>query len=412
MMNLALSCRTMYYAMIVRLWHTLQPRSHMVLRKLKNTLEGRHGSWKSMDPQYSRQVRVFRWSSLKDDPTMTTTTTTTNNVNTTITTTTTTHMFLERPFFDHFLFPRLQRLEFSYAAAQDFAVAPMIRAARHTLRHVDLSHCYCLSTEAISSLLSAPARLETVILYGCGKIDGGALVRLVRQHGATLKCLRLTDITDVVLDAILHYCPLLEDLGLEHCSEEGVSEAGLARFAQAAPRHLSRLRLRDIANLTTPHLGRMAHGLVHLDLSECARIRDLAVLAPLCPALQVLCLAYQAGVSTSAIQQFALYCHDLHHLDVSGSNSSSSEHALLLEDALDPARLGALRELNLSGLEAQLSPDLLFRLLTLLPSLHELCLGVAYDLADAVAILDQINHPRQLYRMNVEKCHTICRIDS
>ncbi|KAI8338232.1 hypothetical protein BC941DRAFT_513213 [Chlamydoabsidia padenii] len=383
MMSLATSCRTMYYVMMVRLWHTLQPRSHMVLRKLKNTLDGRHKHL-LLDPQYHRHVRVFRWSTVYTD----------------------THMF-ERPFFDHFLFPRLDRLEFSYAAAQDSAVGPMIRAARHTLRYLDLSHCYCLSTDAISPLLGlAQPRLETVILYGCGKIDSGALVTLVKEHHRTLRCLRLTDITDELLDAI-RQCHHLVDLGLEHCSDDTISPGGLARFAQGASRRLVRLRMRDIAHLTSDHLKHMVTSeLVHLDLSECARVDDLGGIARLCPSLQVLNLAYQSGVTTRAIQQFSLHCQDLHQLDVSGSRS------LLTEDAFDPARLVALRELNLSGLEAQLSPGLVFRLLTLLPALRELCLGVAYDLAEAATILDQVNLPHLVYQMNVEKCHTICRIDS
>ncbi|KAI8084499.1 uncharacterized protein BX664DRAFT_283104 [Halteromyces radiatus] len=390
MLNMALSCRTMYYAMIVRLWHTLQPRSHMVLRKLKNTLDGKGRHLKTnLDPQYNRLVRVFRWS-LKEDVT--------------------THMF-ERPFFDGFIFPRLDQLVFSYAAAQDSSVAPMIRASSY-LRYVDLSHCYCLSTDAIQPLLDMPLpRLETLILYGCGKIESKALATLIQRHHRTLTCLRLTDITDDLLD-VIQQCHHLQDLGLEHCSDY-LTYDGLSRFAHALEKQhiqLTRLRFRDIANLTSEHMERIAFSsglsLVHLDMSECARITSdgLAHMAPHCPSLDTLCLAYQSGVTDTSIQQFSQSCHQLKHLDVSGSRSLT-DHAFA---ARGPPM--GLTSLNLSGLESQLSSDLIYQLLIQLPALQELCLGVAYDLKEAMVILDQVNASGLLYEMNVEKCHTICRL--
>ncbi|ORZ08163.1 hypothetical protein BCR42DRAFT_495614 [Absidia repens] len=442
MLAVALSCRTMYYAMIARLWHTLHPRSHMELRKLKNTLDGAAGtagwpgktistSLSTLDPQYNRQVRVFRWS-LKEDVT--------------------THMF-ERPFFDHFLFPRLHTLVFSYAAAQDSSVATMIKAAVHHLRYVDLSHCYCLSSDAIQPLLFQPhGFLTTLILYGCGKIDPHTLVQLIHHHHTTLTCVRLTDITDTVLDS-LQPCAHLQDLGLEHCSDDDLTEPALTRFTRHQPWQMRRLRFRDIASLTSTHLANLMarKSLVHLDMSECSRITSdgLARLACLCPRLDTLTLAYQTGVSNSSLRAFATHCPVLRHLDVAGSHTTSSalrrrwtttttttttaaaaaaaaaagddddddgadgEAAdVLTDDAFLAGRFDALHTLNLSGLaSSQLSTDLIYHVLLQWPALQELCLGVAYDLTEAKRILANVNATGScFYQMNVEKCHTICRV--
>ncbi|CAO3599349.1 unnamed protein product [Absidia cylindrospora] len=366
-------------------------------------------------PQYNRQVRVFRWL-LKEDVS--------------------THMF-ERPFFDHFLFPRLHTLVFSYAAAQDSSVAPMIKAAVHHLRYVDLSHCYCLSSEAIQPLLLQPhGFLTTLILYGCGKIDPQTLVQLIHHHHTTLTCVRLTDITDTILDS-LQQCTQLQDLGLEHCSDDDLTEPALTRFTLTRqPWHMQRLRFRDIANLTSTHLANMmaAKTLVHLDMSECSRITSdgLAHLAFLCPRLDTLTLAYQTGVSNPSLRAFATHCPVLRHLDVAGSNTTSSalrrwttttttttaaaavvdEADVLTDDAFLAGRFDTLHTLNLSGLaSSQLSTDLIYHVLLQWPALQELCLGVAYDLTEAKRILANVNATGScLYQMNVEKCHTICRV--
>ncbi|KAI7873119.1 uncharacterized protein EV154DRAFT_528894 [Mucor mucedo] len=166
LLNLALTCRALYYESCFRLWNTLNPKSHRTLRKIKNTLE--------TTDEYNKLVWKFRWSAREDAH------------------------HLERLFFDSFLFPNLRELEFSNAATQDYIVYPMIAASPY-LRSLNLSQCYCLSTDAIRPLLSMPGnRLESLTLYGCGNIDPQVMADIIYRHSATLKRLRLTDINDRV----------------------------------------------------------------------------------------------------------------------------------------------------------------------------------------------------------------------
>ncbi|KAI9308510.1 hypothetical protein BJ944DRAFT_99912 [Cunninghamella echinulata] len=490
MLNVALSCRVFYYAMIGRLWHTIQPQSYMMLRKIKNALDGKGRHWKTqLDPQYHYLVKEFKCQ-LKDDFTSINRSYLSSPSSSSSTTAT-----IERPFFDSFLFPKLNKFIFSYAAAQDNSIAPILRASHH-LRYIDLSHCYCLSTEAIQPLLDLPtSRLETVILYGCGKIESSALITLIEQHHQTLTCLKLTDITDGVLNAI-QKCHQLRDFGLEHCSDDSLTYSAITKFTNSlisstttsisslpsssyssalstTNSYLSsssslissslaytssssslaltktkntaltlssslstinnnnnnknnkiqfnKLRLRDIPNLKSEHLIAIAisshTSLIHLEMSECSKITSegLIELARHCPNLETVCLAYQPGMTNTVLQSFAQHCQRLKQLDITGNYS--------LTDACFLYKPMHLISLNISGLETQFSHNLIYQLLLQLPHLHELCLGVAFDLNEAFSILDQVNHHFQgnnnnhdhghaeniIYDLNVEKYHTICR---
>ncbi|KAF7732594.1 hypothetical protein EC973_003341 [Apophysomyces ossiformis] len=382
LLSVALCCTVFYHVASCRLWRTLHPRSHMTLRKIKNTLDGRSRNKRSCF-QYNHLVWQFCWSDV------------------------TSHMF-ERQFFNSFQFPNLLHLEFSYAAAQDQAVAHMISASPH-LRYVDLSHCYCLSTEAIMPLLSTPEnRLHTLILYGCGKISQNALVTLIRRHSKSLRCLKLTDINDEVLTAIQD-CTI-EDLGLEHCSN--LSAEALDKFFGQAQQTqpLTRLRMRDIHHLTTDHMEAIAKTsprLQYFDLSECSRVADRGFmqLARHCTDLQHLMLAYQVGVTDLALQLFMRNCRRLKHVDLSGCRLLTDEafRTSLNEGA------EALESLNISGLE-ELSSEIIQELLLRLPNIQEISLGVAYDLTDAIHLLRQVNADQVIFYIDVDKCHTICRI--
>lgn len=280
LLNLALTCRALYHTSCFGLWNTLNPKSHRILRKIKNTLD--HTS------TYNKYVWKFCLSSKQDIH------------------------HLERFFFDHFLFPNLRELKFSNAAAQDHILYPMIASAQKSLSSLNLSKCYCLSTTAIKPLLSmSPHQLESLVLYGCGKMDSQVLVEIIHRHCRTLKRLRLTDVNDAIMDAIQH-CKKLNDLGLEHCSDISLSTASLTRFFASMSKNqvqLTHLRLRDIDSLTCQHLRVIAKSpnrasLVHFDMSECNRINaeGISWLATECINLHTLLLAYQEGVTNQAIQ--------------------------------------------------------------------------------------------------------------
>ncbi|CEP17415.1 hypothetical protein [Parasitella parasitica] len=333
---------------------------------------------------------------------------------------------LERFFFDNFLFPNLRVLEFSNAAAQDHILYPMIAAAKKSLSSLNLSQCYCLSSAVIKPLLTmAPHQMESLVLYGCGKMSSHILADIIHRHCNTLKRIRLTDANDAILDAI-QKCKKLSDLGLEHCSDATLSSSALSNFFTSLSRHqaqLTHLRLRDINSLTSQHLRIIANtptiqtSLVHFDMSECNRIdsEGISWLATECIHLESLLLAYQEGVTNQAIQLFIQNCQLLKHVDVSGCRLLT-DHAFypVLNNASSNLITVALETLNISGLD-QISPSLIFQLLNKISSLQELCLGVTYDLDEADLILQIMNsdttHSR-FYYLDMEKFCTICKLPS
>ncbi|OAD07797.1 hypothetical protein MUCCIDRAFT_182237 [Mucor lusitanicus CBS 277.49] len=353
LLNLALTCRALYHTSCFGLWNTLNPKSHRILRKIKNTLD--HTS------TYNKE------------------------------------------------------LKFSNAAAQDHILYPMIASAQKSLSSLNLSKCYCLSTTAIKPLLSmSPHQLESLVLYGCGKMDSQVLVEIIHRHCRTLKRLRLTDVNDAIMDAIQH-CKKLNDLGLEHCSDTSLSTASLTRFFASMSKNqvqLTHLRLRDIDSLTCQHLRVIAKSpnrasLVHFDMSECNRINaeGISWLATECINLHTLLLAYQEGL-------FIQNCHQLKHVDVSGCRLLTDHAFFPLLDAIDDNLMKiALETLNVSGLDL-LSPSLIHQLLSKISSLQKLCLGVTYDLDEADHILHSINHHdnQHRYYMDTEKFYTICKL--
>lgn len=180
---------------------------------------------------------------------------------------------------------------------------------RH-LQHVDFSHCYCLTTDAIRPLLNMPpGQLKTLILYGCGQIDRRALVYLIHRHSSSLTCIGLTDINDQIMYAI-QQCRQLKNLGLEHCSDTDLTEDAITQFfniMKAKNMRLQQLRVRDIQSLTTEHVCELAHTcadtLSHLDMSECVRVSHSAFLdlAVHCTRLETFSIGYQAEVTNLAI---------------------------------------------------------------------------------------------------------------
>ncbi|EPB85606.1 hypothetical protein HMPREF1544_07599 [Mucor circinelloides 1006PhL] len=383
LLNLALTCRALYHTSCFGLWNTLSPKSHRILRKIKNTLD--HTT------VYNKYVWKFCLSSKQDIH------------------------HLERFFFDNFLFPNLRELKFSNAAAQDHILYPMIASAQKSLCSLNLSKCYCLSTAVIKPLLTMPPhQLESLVLYGCGKMDSQVLVEIIHRHCLTLKRLRLTDVNDAIMDAIQN-CKKLTDLGLEHCSDTTLSDASLTRFFTSLSKNqvqLTHIRLRDIDSLTCQHLRIIAKSpnrasLVHIDMSECNRMNSEGIswLATECINLRTLLLAYQEGL-------FIQNCHQLKHVDVSGCRLLTDHAFFPLLDAIDDnLRNITLETLNVSGLDL-LSPSLIHQLLFKISSLQELCLGVTYDLDEADHILHSINHNdnQHRYYIDTDKFYTICKL--
>lgn len=399
LLAVAFSCRVLFDAACGRIWRTLQPKTHLTLRRIRQALEGRHGSKRAPFYEYRQFVTHFGWCPYDKDL-----------------------QPLERHFFDVFQFPRLTRLDLSYAAAQDHAVRQILTSAPR-LRHVDLSLCYCLSTEAIRPLLVMSPRLETLVLYGCGKIAHDTLATVIERHADTLRCIRLTDISDRVLQSI-QQCRQLDDLGLEHCADP-LSADRLRLFCTALSTRpttttmgrLSRLRMRDVATLTEEPLQLLAPAiadtLLHLDLSECNLVAEdgFMQLAKHCRALEHLALVHQFAVTDQVIQTFILHCPHLRLLDISGCRLLT-ERALApwIDDTIDTSQ-SRLKILNISGLEPDVSANAVLHLLQSLPHITEICLGVAYDRTDAMRIIELANDASlfSLFWLDIARCATICR---
>ncbi|CEP17757.1 hypothetical protein [Parasitella parasitica] len=298
----------------------------------------------------------------------------------------------------------------------------MIATARKSLTSVNLSQCYCLSTFAIKPLLTMPShQLVSLVLYGCGNMDSQVMADIIFRHSNILKCLRLTEINDTIIDAI-KACKKLNDLGLEHCSDTALSKSALTRFFTDLSKNqvqLTHIRLRDIDSLSCQHLRTIAESnmktsLVHLDMSECNRIKapGISWLATGCTNLQTLLLAYQAGVTNQAIQLFIGNCHQLKHMDISGCRLLT-DHAFfpLLETLSDNLMEISLETLNVSGLDL-LSGSMVHQLLTRIDSLKELCLGVTYDLNAAELILQalNVNDDQTRFYIDTERFYTISKL--
>ncbi|KAI8374501.1 uncharacterized protein BYT42DRAFT_499638 [Radiomyces spectabilis] len=173
--------------------------------------------------------------------------------------------------------------------------------------------------------------------------------------------------------------------------------------------------MRDISNLTSDHLRWLAESnhktLQHIDLSECVRIssQGFCQMAVRCVNLQQLFLAYQSGVTNEAMKFIIQNCHRLKELDLSGCRLLTDDaFEMLLEES--DLYVTHLESVNLSGLESEISSTMIQELLLRIPTLQEICLGVAYDYNDATAILDRVNGHRPSFYLDVEKCHTICRM--
>ncbi|KAI8144128.1 hypothetical protein BJV82DRAFT_608403 [Fennellomyces sp. T-0311] len=388
LLEVAFTCRLWFATACSRIWRTLNPQTHDTLQLVRQSLEGRHGLKRVPFYDYRRCVHHFRWYP-QDIGTIP----------------------LERQFFDIFQFPQLQRLDFSYAPAQDHAVQHIMRSSPK-LRHVNLSHCYCLSTEAIRPLLHIPPALQTLILYGCGKIDHNALAAVIRRHSASLECIRLTDINNDILNAI-QQCQRLQDLGLEHCSDalDSTRLNSFARHLATQKTRLTRIRMRDIATLDEDPMHNLAcaiaESLVHLDMSECnlVDVQDFIHLATVCQSLETLLLAHQFSVTDEVVQLFAQHCPHLKHLDVSGCRLlTDNAFSPWLDGTIDSAS-SELETLNISGLEPDISPAVVLTILQNLPHINEICLGVAYDFADATQLVKTASD----FCLDTGRCVTICR---
>ncbi|KAI8581519.1 hypothetical protein K450DRAFT_231692 [Umbelopsis ramanniana AG] len=410
LLNLALTCKFLFYPACERLWKRLNPRSLVALRKIKNTLDGKYK--RPFTINYSAFVWEFLWTASNDQRAAR----------------------FERDFFHIFRFPFLQRLEFSFAAAQDATVVNIMANTRH-LQHVDFSHCYCLTTDAIRPLLTMPpGQLKTLILYGCGQIDRRALVYLIHRHASSLTYIGLTDINDHIMFAI-QKCPQLQALGLEHCSDTDLTEDAITQFCnimKAKNMRLQQLRVRDIQSLTTEHVCDLARTcadtLRHLDMSECVRVSQTAFLdlSTYCTRIETFSIGYQAEVTNCAISKLLQNCMSLKNLDVAGCFKLSSEaFQPILDDEL--TFVPSLETLNITNLETEISSSTVINLLNRLRAIREITLGVAYDLSEANKIVHHVNAVRRfivnddvddgyhdladdLFFVDVEQCHTIRKL--
>lgn len=257
LLNVAYSCKTLFYAARRLLWREVHPKTARGLRRLRYTLRG----------PSAQEYRRLVW-----------------------------RLWLDSPVDDLndgcLVFPNLEQVHVSWPMAEDSTMRALLSGTSR-LRHANLSHCYRLSTAAIQPLCQLPAdQLQSLILYG-SKFDAAVLVAILERHAHSLSCVRLTDVEPAVLLA-LRRLTRLRDLGLEHCSSG--SQIHLLQ------NDLARLCLRDVR---APSLNNItATQLVHLDISECHPLLSIQLeqLAERCPRLESLSLVFQFSATDRAIQ--------------------------------------------------------------------------------------------------------------
>ncbi|KAI8997411.1 hypothetical protein BDB01DRAFT_771030 [Pilobolus umbonatus] len=378
--HLALTCRVLYYASCAKIWKSLQPKTQSTLRKIKNTLDSNRTG-------YNKLVYIFKWSAREEAHT------------------------LEGPFFNSFLFPNLRELEFSNADAQDHIVHSFLTTSPK-LRSINLSRCYCLSTKAIRPLFDfSPDRLERLNLYGCSRIDPLIIATIILRHSNSLKSVRLTDITDVILNAIQR-STCLNDLGLEHCSR--LSTTSLNRLFCSLSQ-LTHIRLRDIPDMTSDHLTSLVNvcftALVHCELIECNQIQNeaLTYMASKCVSIKTLLVPYHPNITNETVQLFIINCHSLTHVDISGCRLLT-DHAFFPNIDNQDHQMNyapSVQILHISNLDI-LPSQTIHRLLSQFHQLRTMHLGSSYSPKVIDQILNVINSgSSQFYWDN--KCATIRR---
>ncbi|KAI7849850.1 hypothetical protein BDC45DRAFT_448000 [Circinella umbellata] len=145
-------------------------------------------------------------------------------------------------------------------------------------------------------------------------------------------------------------------------------------------------------------------------MSECNLVdqEGFTHFATCCQSLETLLLAHQFSVTDETVQLFVKHCPNLKHLDVSGCRLlTDNAFSLWLDqdDSIDFSSLSQLETLNISGLEPDISPLVVLHLLQHLPHINEICLGVAYDYADATQLVKTASD----FSLDTGRCVTICR---
>ena len=160
------------------------------------------------------------------------------------------------------------------------------------LKHLTFNGMYMLTDgkardfglEGLQALCNLAREVETLHLAGCFQVSKGALVCIAKS--AFARCLRNLSLRECPsLDEaswvrVVKHCPSLDTVCLSHCGE-CVTEHMVVELARGpARKSLTSLDLTacpNVAGLATKALVKGCRGLVTLNLTDCVKVDDLAL---------------------------------------------------------------------------------------------------------------------------------------
>jgi hypothetical protein len=229
--------------------------------------------------------------------------------------------------------PGLVQLNLSNCELVDDAVVAQLALNARQLRQLSLRNCTRVSDMGFKTFGERPPHYQTIAdldLSGCSRLTDKGLLALLRgtRGLAKLALAGLRQLTDLGLMGFTSATgsgtnPALRELDL---SGTLVDASGFAWLASGVP-DLEVLRLADcekVGSHVLELLGEHVHGLVELDLTNCAGVMDRGIigLGPQ-PELDKLVLTNCAELTDAAFEALAVNAPRLRYLSTAGLNRVS-----------------------------------------------------------------------------------------
>ncbi|KAL9967950.1 hypothetical protein ACROYT_G026265 [Oculina patagonica] len=262
-------------------------------------------------------------------------------------------------------------------------------------------HTRCTSTEKLDLSWSGP--YDAVSAHG--------MCRFLEQCGSSLVCLRLSCCQFVdreVIRSVCQYCPNLEELDLQSCNSQSLSEDGLWRLANLKKlKRINFYRVPVTDKLMTT-LIQSFKSLQHLNLGDCYCIVDcdklLHVLGTHCSGLVSLDLWRNKSLTAFGIYSLAKGCPLLEELDI-GWCSNVTAVSECIVDLTSKCR--KLKKLFLTALRS-VSDDVINALADNCPDMEQVdVLGTSLIQPDSITRL--LKQCKNLKFLDVSFCSQISR---
>jgi hypothetical protein len=181
------------------------------------------------------------------------------------------------------------------------------------LRHLDLSNCASISDGTLHCIASSCAKLSSLSLSGCYRVTSVGVSDVLR-HCSKLSSLNVTECDHVTDQAFIG--------GRRHGRKQ--QPRSPLKTESAAPNQLHTLRLRGtkVSDVTLKWASSHSPLLRELDVSGCAGITDMGLLAltgsAVAATLRSLCFRSVADITETGVSWLAEKCTKLVLLDLTG----------------------------------------------------------------------------------------------